>query len=862
LFNVTSPLASMYPDANGDVVLPSTLSNGHALNMVVPANIASLDTTCSAAEQATLNALASVGAFPANTIPACAVNPNSAALLGAGIFPKPTSGWQFIGGSNQPTYGKEEIARIDHQFTDKFSVFGHWISDQAAQTYGQTMWSGDNSPSVGDTFGNPSYSAVVHATYQIRPNVLNEVAFNYDGNRIHILPIGVFSASNISGFTEGSHRIFTGTNVDDRIPDIHLGGSTGTFYQVNWLPWNNSADDYQFRDDLSWVRGAHQLKIGFGWALYKKVQDYFAETQGGFKFDGSATAPAATVCDPTNTNLTCGLDYADFILGDAQAYNENAYKGTGTWDAISPDVYFQDNWRATRRLTLNLGLRWDGIPHTYEANSNQTNFYPNLYNFNDLPIWVPGTNNGQIASNSPGLGTSPIASLQGYQFYLNGMGVGGKNGNPRGLADDAWANFGPRFGFAYDLTGSGKTVIRGGYGLMYERIQGNDMYNGATNPPFGYALGTNNVLFSDPHDTWTGGTITVPIVPAGVVGINKAYPPPRVSQFSAGVQQAVGSRAVFSISYVGSLDRHLSYWQEINLPGESQLTSLQNTGYGTDGVTAFNGLVPYQGYNSIKQAFNGGNSHYNSLQSELHGKITPDLTLQMAYTWSKAVDPSTGSSGNGWDLDAVTNPYQNWRYDVGPSVLDRTNVAIVNFVYDIPFLRTSSSHFLKSVVGGWELSGIVTAESGAPYNLGVNGKTIASIFPGGDASDRPNLTGKISYPKTPVVSNGVVTGIQWVDPGAFAAPSAGAWGSLGFDQVRGPGRDNWNLSLFKNFVINEARGSRFEFRAESFNTWNHTQFGGAGQNGGFSNNLGLSNQFQITNAFDPRVFQLGAKLIF
>jgi len=852
LFTPTVPLASMYPNASGDVVLPSALSNGNPLNMVVPANIASLDTSCSAAQQTALLALAGTGPFPNNTIPSCAVNPNAAALLGGGIFPKPTNlaTWQFIGGGKQPTTGKEEIARIDHQFSDKFSVFGHWISDQAMQTFGTTMWSGDNVPTVGNTFGNPSYSAVVHATYAIRPNLLNEIAFNYDGNRIAILPQNIFSATKITGFTEGQHRIFTGTNVDNRIPDINLSGSTNTHYTVNWMPWNNIADDYQVRDDLSWTKGAHQFKFGFGWALYKKVQDYFAETQGGFTFDGSATSP--TGCKGSST-VTCGLDYADFILGDAQHYAENAYKGTGTWDAISPDAYIQDNWRVTSRLTLNLGLRWDGIPHTYEANSNQTNFYPNLYNPANAPLWVAGTSDGQIAANSPGLGTSPVTSLQGYQFYLNGMGVGGKNGLPKGLADNSWWNFGPRFGFAYDLTGSGKTVIRGGYGLMYERIQGNDMYNGATNPPFGYALGASNVLFSDPHNTWTGGTITVPIVPAGVVGINRNYPAPRNSQYSVGVQQSIGTKAVFSVSYVGSVDRHESYWQELNLPPASQLACLTDKTQCTGAQPAFNGLVPYQGYNSIKQAFNGGNSHYNSLQAELHGQVTRDLNLQVAYTLSRAIDPSTGNGGNGWDLNYVTNPYLGWKYDVGPSVLDRTHIAFFNFVYDIPFLKNSSNRLAKTTLGGWELSGIVTAESGPPLRLSVNAHNVSSIFPGGDVAMRPNVNGSISYPHTAK---------EWFDPAAFSTPAPGTWGNLGFDAVRGPGRDNWNLSLFKSFVISESRGSRFEFRAESFNTWNHTQFGGAGQNGGISVNQGAGNFGAVTNAFDPRVFQLGAKLIF
>src|SRR5581483_3356595 len=188
-FNQTVPLASLYPDANGagtGVVLPATGANGKPIDAVAPANIANLWATggCTGAAPAAGSAL--------TVIPDCLVSPNAAAVLAAGIFPKPTNGWAFQGGANQPTTGKEEIVRIDHTFNDKFSVFGHFIDDQAIQTFGTSMWSGDNSPAVGNTFNNPSMSYVIHATHIIRPNLLNEVSFNYDGNRIHIIPQGVF----------------------------------------------------------------------------------------------------------------------------------------------------------------------------------------------------------------------------------------------------------------------------------------------------------------------------------------------------------------------------------------------------------------------------------------------------------------------------------------------------------------------------------------------------------------------------------------------------------------------------------------------------------------------------------------------
>jgi hypothetical protein len=241
--------------------------------------------------------------------------------------------------------------------------------------------------------------------------------------------------------------------------------------------------------------------------------------------------------------------------------------------------------------------------------------------------------------------------------------------------------------------------------------------------------------------------------------------------------------------------------------------------------------------------------------------MTHDVQLQAAYTYAQAIDPTTGNLGGGdsFDLDHVSNPYLGWRYDHGLSPFDRRHIAFVNFVYDIPAFRNSSSRLLKTGLGGWELSGIVMAESGTPLNVGCNSScgagypSVANIFPGRDVLVRPDVVGPISYPKTVK---------SWFDPAAFVPPAPGTWGNLGFDALRGPGRQNWNLSLFKEFTINEDRGSHVEFRAESFNTWNHTQFGGPGQNGGISTNLGSSNFGAVTAAWDPRVFQLGLKVIY
>src|SRR5213080_42279 len=421
-------------------------------------------------------------AFPGNKIPSCMVNPNATALLGAGMFPSTglanvSDGvGTFRGGSGVPTDLKEEVVRIDHNFTSRFSVFGHFVAEQISQGYATAQWSGDNLPTVGDTFGNPSYSGVIHTTYTINPSLINEVAFNYNGNRINIIPFaanGLKSLSLPSGYDSTTSRLFSGPNNLTRIPNISLDGQSGANFQISSWPWKNKADDYQIRDDVSWAKGAHQFRFGGSWAIYKKVQDLFGTTQGAFSFSGKA---------PSYT----GDSFADYLLGLPQSYQELGVQDHGYWNNVSWAAYVQDNWRATHRLTLNLGLRWDGAPHTYEANNRMGNFYPSLYD-RAMAATFTGSQHGNTICGptdsaatgcpggaSPGLGSSPNAILAGVPLYLNGIGIPGQNGVPKGLVDNHWASFGPRLGFAYDLNGRGKTVVRGGFGIMYERIQGND----------------------------------------------------------------------------------------------------------------------------------------------------------------------------------------------------------------------------------------------------------------------------------------------------------------------------------------------------------------------------------------------------
>ncbi|MBV9266181.1 MAG: hypothetical protein JO061_08445, partial [Acidobacteriaceae bacterium] len=627
--------------------------------------------------------------------------------------------------------------------------------------------------------------------------------------------------SQPSGFSVP--RLFSGPNNENRIPGILLQGSTGTQYDSTSFPWHNKADDYQIRDDVSWLRGAHQLKFGGSWALYKKIQDLFGNTQGQFGFNGSYT----------------GVDFADYLLGLANSYTELAVQDAGHWNNVSWAAYFQDNWRVNTRLTLNLGLRWDGIPHAYEANDRGSNFYPNLYNPADRAILNPNNPNA-ILPTSPGLGPSPNPLLNGYLFYLNGIGIEGKNGIPKGLVDNHWGTFGPRVGFAYDFAGDGKTVIRGGFGIFYERVEGNDRYNGGPNVPFSSSVTFNNILFSNPNvSASSGNALVAPISVPSITGMaGTDYKPPQTYQYSFGLQRQLAKSTVASASYVGNVGRHLNDYRETNLPDQSQLAAIINK------QVQFNQVVPYTGFGSLRMSENAENSHYNSLQLDLRSQMK-DLSLEGAYTFSRSVDEVAGV--NNGDLTNVTDPY-NRAYDQGPSNFDRTHVFVANFVYDLPFFRTTGNRLVKTTIGGWQLSGVVTAETGLPLQITLGGNQGSNGLP--NSSNRPDVVGAVSQPHSINSQTG------WISGSGFALPVVGAWGNLKAGAYRGPGRQDWNLALFKDFLFSEQRGSRFELRIETFNTFNHTQPNGV------STSFSQSNFGQVTSVYDPRVFQFGAKLYF
>jgi hypothetical protein len=762
------------------------------------------------------------------TIPANLIDPNAVLFMGTGAIPKPNTanGTQYIASPKQPTYVREDVVRIDHHFSDKYTLMGHWIHDQMSQTIYPDMWSNNSYVTTGDVFANPSWGTVIKLTQTLSPTLLNETGIFVNGNTIDITPAGIYAQP--SGWSQAGF-FPAQNNALNRLPSIDFSGAPNTNWTINYWPWHNSYLNYQPRDDVSWSKGAHQFKFGFAWMRSDKNQQQQADTQGDYTFNGSSYSQDA---------------YANFLLGFASSFTQLQSLATAHWVNNTYSMYANDNWHVLPRLTLNLGLRWDILPHVYEKNNRTSNFIPGLFNAADAQ--VPNAS-GQLDPTGPGFSQPAGAPVP---FYLNGVQLAGVNGFPRGLVKNDYGTWQPRVGFAYDISGNGKTVVRGGFGMFFERVQGNDIYGTDTNPPFAYQPSVSAVYFSNPStNNQTGQTASAPFFPGNFQNLSYNYHNPATSQFSLGVQREVAPSMVAAIQYVGMTAYHQNVERAINTLPLNDVTDREAVV--TAGANS-NLYRTYPGFGNITQIENTTNSNYNSLQAALRMDSRHGLTFQFSYTYSHEIDiqsgdlTSTNQQNSGGQL---SNPF-NTNYDRGSGTIDRRNVFTANYVYNFPFFLHSSSALKRSLLGGWQISGITVAQSGNPVNATYTPDTLGL---GGGTTNRPNKVQNVSYPHKQ---------LAWFNTGTFGAPLApwaggtgNGYGTAGKDTIVGPGLFNWNMSLFKSFQLIKE-GMQIQLRAESYNTFNHTEW----------NNIDTQftdkNFGQITSTYDPRTWQFGGKFLF
>ncbi|MFZ0747132.1 MAG: TonB-dependent receptor [Terracidiphilus sp.] len=796
--------------------------------------------------------------FPGNVIPGTLLDANALLFNTLKNIPAATN---QTNDTLTPPAGKipinvrEDLFRIDHNINDKWSLFGHFIHDAVSQNYATVLWNSDNYPTVGSNFGNPSYSSVIKLTGALKPNVLLEAAFNYDGNKIVIAPVaeGGGTFTQPSGWNAGSY--FTGENQLNRLPNISLG-TFGTTWGPGSDPWKNGAEDYNEIVSLSVTKGQHQLKFGGEYNRYTKNQINGSSTEGSYTFGDGWNGPTATSNPNAPSGVLTGDSYLDFLMGLSTNYSQANSDPTFHYVNNTISAYAMDNWHVNPRLSLQLGLRYDALPHVWERNNAISNFVPSQYQTGLAPQFDPTT--GAFMANSPGLQT-----VNGSSFYLNGIAIAGQGGTPRGLVKNDFKTYQPRVGFSYDLSGNGKTVLRGGFGTFFEREQGNDIYDIAGGAPFENSPSANNVELTNPSYNWqSGGAASSPLFPQGPNSEDTYYPAPGVAQYSLGVQHELAPALILVTQYVGNIAWHQNTFLPINnYPLSTPMSVREASAAGTltsgTGNAALDHLArTYPGFNGMSQIANILTGSYNSFQVGLRQQNRHGLSFEVDYTYSHEIDDQVGSS----DLNTSSNPW-NLKFDKGSGSLDRRNILNANYTYKLPIF-TAANGLAHDVLGGWEVSGTIVSQSGLPW-AGSNtpGSGFAdTVGLGGGYTNRANLAGKPHYVKTKQTV-GTNTGYQWVSNTGFSVPTA-AWdggpnlgfGNEGRDAVVGPGRTNFTTSIYKSFAFTER--ARVELRADTFNTFNHTQFNA------FNNTVSNSNFGFVTGAADPRVFEFGGKFVF
>jgi hypothetical protein len=685
----------------------------------------------------------------------------------------------------------------------------------------------------------------------LSPSLLMEASINYDGNVINIVNSSQALYSNSPGWIPSTFFQNSGSNQYPGASFCGQGVCTGE--QTGYGDWHNAAQDFEPKVDLSYTRGKHSFKFGFSYNRYTKNQQLQADAAGDYSFGNGQTG---------NGPGTTGDPFMSMLIGLSGGYSQPQSMSIRHYVNQTPSVYANDNWKVSPRLSLQIGLRYDALPHAWERNNALANFDPAAY-INVPPMWVPNINS--IDPSSVG-----VIQPKGFAglYYMNGMYIPGQSGYPHGVVTNDYDTLQPRVGFSYDLSGTGKTVLRGGFGTFYERIQGNDIYGVSnSNLPYEYTPNAGSVYYSNPHCSWASALSTndpancasvtdLPILPASLTTLARTYKAPAVAQYSLGIQHEIRPSVILVVQYVGNNAWHQNIDRPINNFPLTTSNTLRAESAGYQGQSlgslpgSANSLRTYQGYGGISQEENTTNTTYNGGQVGIRIQNKWGLSGELDYTYSHNIDLTDT------DLATISNPW-NLKYDKAGSGYDRRQIFQGNYIYKLPIFAHSTG-FLHSILGGWDLAGTFVDESGEPVASGFGGVP-DTIGLGGGYTNRADIVSKVQYHhkvnnwfSNPGTDGGA-------DPQAAPTPGYAGGSDLGFgdgrrDSFVGPGRVNFTTALYKSFAVTER--AHFEIRAETFNTFNHTEFSSYGATTG-GGNYGVA-----TGTSDPRVMEVAGKFVF
>lgn len=779
--------------------------------------------------------------FPGNVIPVNRISPQAKNTLDL-LYPRAQRQIPNTINANfnpaQTLDFDQFIARVDHRLGATDTVWSRYSQVKTPQFTPNLGSSG--LPGTGTPADFVHRNAVIGYTKVINPTVVNDARIGFNQHlqdlRAELNDRDLVSAIGIEGAL--TDPLTWGA------PNINITGMSGVG-SFQFAPSVRQTHTFQFMDTLAITKGAHSFKVGADVVRSQQNGIQFPGARGVYGHDGRNTRDPLS---PVNT----GQPFADFLLGYPSTTSVILGHTDNDMRLLNGGFFFQDDWHINSNVTLNLGVRYAYMPQPVSARDR-------------ISVWSETHQAIILAQNDLNAPTG-ASKFEGQPYHVlldSWKGIfsfqtRNQAGYPKSLVRNDNNNIEPRLGVAWRMFGSEDTVLRAGFGRFYEIVAGNVMWNQSSNTPFSrnlaFAADINAVPVLTLKTPFPGTTVQgAPGIGAGIV-LNTRDP--FQDNWNVTLQRRLMSSTSVEVGYVGSR-------------GVGQVT-------GTD----FNSPLPGIGSNQLRRPHpeRGGSSNsvpwgyrwYDSMQVKLETR-TRTLSILGSYTWANSRTVGGGGINEngsglrfGWNAfgvrpfpaDHLSSDDSFLALDKGPSVIDIRHRLSVSYVWDLPFgqgRRFNLAGPADWVLGGWELTGITTFEAGVPLGVALGTDNL-----GGAGSSRPNLTGDPNKgPKTP---------LKWFDTAVFSAPvPIGnviannldlrlAAGNAGRAPIRGPGIQNWDLGIYKNFRITE--GSQLQFRAEMFNAFNNVNFGNP-------DTTFLSPNFgRIFSAATSRQIQFGLKFNF
>jgi hypothetical protein len=861
--NITVPTALMRTGNFSELLTGSNNSGGVPITLYEPSFTANGTTV-----------------MPGNTLTSTQIDPVAQNLLK--LYPAPDEG---AAGQTYNNYNTQSPVtdntfqwdqRVDYNISSKDQTFARFSYDHDQQLHAPPLGPILDGGSFGDSgqVGTKGENFALSETHMFTPSLANEFRFGFNyGHFFYHQP----NANDNISVTEGLVGV-PYAPLNGGLPYTEVGGLS-TFGAPQFEVSDEHENVFQILDNVTKTVGNHALKAGVSFQKIRFATEQPTNPRGEYNYTGTYTSQSGT----QNT----GFGAADFLLDDMNSGDISNLFTTddARWDR---GVYVQDDWKLWKKLTLNLGIRYEYQEPYYDRHGNQALFYPTSTTL--------GSAAGVYAIPTK---SKNVALAPSFTNLLALDNIALKYSDNPSLVNAQKTNFAPRFGFAYRPTS--KSVVRGGYGIFFGGLESTGYYpNLGENYPFEFDQSYNAPVGCTSN---AGGNTGTGICPTNGYTLETGFPPPSTSgniskpslrgsdpnektpyseQYNVAVEYGLSSNTTAALSYVGSVSRHLIVFPNPN--GQQVLISHNVSIPNSNPYTAFPdfGGLSYSSYAGI--------SSYNGLQTKLERRFSRDLSFLASYTWSHSLDDAPtplGSTGDGGyqntAIEPIRDSYANSPWDVRQRLTFNSN-------YKLPIgsgeTYLNNNKVLDYAVGGWSTSLVFRAQTGAPFTVyssnltgpsGVGGRAIriADPFKPGGTPD-PAFTGTNSFTCPTNVRNF----IHWYNPCAFRNPEADnipytAGGSVTEvsgaaalpyfgsprDQIHGPGYSRVDMSLFKTFKT--FREENLQFRADAFNLLNSPSFGGPSQTGINSNGGQITGaQFFQNNTPDSRFFQFALKYTF